>query len=273
MPRLGFRQEYNLSFTMSRSSVLSSLFVMLLLAGCNAAVDTPEALLQQQHERWYRGEDYAVTFVQQTIMHRPDGRIDTTLWYEAGMLGKLRIDFAPIGAGNGMLFRDGKRFILRGGAVVREDSERNPLQLVLMDALVQPVSTTLLELTQLGFDVTQLSEAHWKGRPAYVIGNRSDEEMDADSARLMHPQVWVDQSTLHTVRILTPIAGSTSSLLDVHVDAYTPIAGTEHESRLSFYMDNRLFQEEIYTELRFRDPLPESLFDPDAWTPVSPYWE
>ena len=272
MQRIGFRQEYNLSFAMSRSSV-NILFVMLLLAGCNAAVETPEALLQEQHKRWFRGEDYAVTFVQQTIMHRPNGRTDTTLWYEAGMLGKLRIDFAPIGEGNGMLFRDGKRFILRGGEIVREDSERNPLQLVLMDALVQPVSTTLRELTQLGFDVTQLSEADWKGSPAYVIGDRSDEGLGSDSVSAMHPQIWIDQSTLHTVRILTHIAGSTSSLLDVHVDAYTPIAGTEHESRLSFYLDGRLFQEEIYTQLKFRDPLPESLFDPSEWTPVRPYWE
>ena len=272
MQRIGFRQEYNLSFAMSRSSV-NILFVMLLLAGCNAAVETPEALLREQHKRWFRGEDYAVTFVQQTIMHRPNGRTDTTLWYEAGMLGKLRIDFAPIGEGNGMLFRDGKRFILRGGEIVREDSERNPLQLVLMDALVQPVSTTLRELTQLGFDVTQLSEADWKGSPAYVIGDRSDEGLASDSVSAMHPQIWIDQSTLHTVRILTHIAGSTSSLLDVHVDAYTPIAGTEHESRLSFYLDGRLFQEEIYTQLKFRDPLPESLFDPSEWTPVRPYWE
>jgi hypothetical protein len=59
-------------------------------------IETPAALLAAMHDRYAATRFQTLTFVQQTVLHRPDGRVDSMTWYEAMVPGKLRIDVAPI---------------------------------------------------------------------------------------------------------------------------------------------------------------------------------
>ena len=82
------------------------------------AIATPAALIETMHDRydgaWYK----TLTFVQETIQHRQDGTVDTSTWYEAYEApGRLRIDFAPLEAGNGLLFASDSQYVVQNGAV------------------------------------------------------------------------------------------------------------------------------------------------------------
>ena len=70
------------------------------------------AMQKRYGKSWYK----TATFVQETTNFQPDGTSKTETWYEAMSLpGKLRIDFVPTTAGNGILFTDSKLFIFKDG--------------------------------------------------------------------------------------------------------------------------------------------------------------
>src|SRR5689334_13564942 len=69
-----------------------------------------EALVAAMHDRYVGRWYHTLTFRQKTSRLRPDGTWDVQTWYEALELpGRLRIDFDPVSAGNGVLYaRDGQ---------------------------------------------------------------------------------------------------------------------------------------------------------------------
>jgi hypothetical protein len=93
--------------------------VALLLATAPAAGNaqsgymSPRELVEAVRARYDDDWHESLTFVQQTVFHRPNGSVDSATWYEALMPGMLRIDVAPIDSGNGVLFRDGMRYTIR----------------------------------------------------------------------------------------------------------------------------------------------------------------
>ena len=230
-----------------------------------AAQDDPHALLDAMHARYGAQRAATLTFVQKTILHRPDGRVDTTTWYEAAAPGKLRIDFAPVEAGNGVLYAEGVRYTFQGGELVDERSEVNPLQVLLMDIFTQPVRRTAASLEGLGFDLSRLYETTWQGRPVVVVGAASAADVKA-------PQFWVDSERLVVLRVLQPVGAEGTRLLDVHVTEHKEMEGVPHETALLIYVDDQLVQEEYYHDVRPGAPIDPALFDPADWSIDAPYW-
>ncbi len=93
--------------------ITTTLITVLLAAAAVSAgeIKNGSELITAMHAK-YDGKWYStLTFVQNTITHKPDGTKESATWYEAMNLpGRLRIDFAPIEKGDGMLFADGKIF-------------------------------------------------------------------------------------------------------------------------------------------------------------------
>lgn len=249
--------------------VALALFLALLTpltpAPSVAAQDASHALLEAMHARYAAQRAPTLTFVQETILHRPDGRVDTTTWYEAAAPGKLRIDFAPVEAGNGVLYMGGRRYTFQGGELVDERPEVNPLQVLLMDVFAQPVPRTAAALEGLGFDLSARYETTWQGRSVVVVGAASAADAQA-------PQFWVDAERLVVLRVLQPVGPEGAHLLDVHVTEHTEMDGVPHETALLIYVDDRLVQEEYYHDVRPGAPVDPALFDPADWSLDAPYW-
>ena len=213
---------------------------------------------------WLRAIGHAetMTFVQTTVFHRPDGRTDTTTWYEAMKPGRLRIDFAPLADGNGMLFRGGQQYVFRADTLAATHATYNPLLLTLSEQYLQPVDWTLAKLDSLGIDTAVLGDTTWRERPTYIVGARAGE--------MQRPQYWVDAADGYVVRVLTPMG---TRWLDAVVAGHQRRTRGWTESEITIFVDGALFQEEFYRDVRTDVPLDDALFDPARWAEAGRYWE
>lgn len=242
--------------------VLALLLVLVLPV---TAQITSTAALFDAMRAHHANRPSTLTFVQTTIQHRPDGRADTTTWYEAAVPGKLRIDFAPIEDGNGVLFRDGKRYVFQNGALVNEAPDVNPLQVLLMDIFSRPTDETALVLDTLGYDLELFREGTWDDLSVYVVGAAAEDSTSA--------QFWVDPENLVVVRIIQPVGPEKQFTLDAQVTGHEVVDGVWHENEIMIYVDSHLVQEEYYDQIRLGAPLDDALFDRAAWRLDKPYWK
>lgn len=248
-----------------RKPFVCSLGVLLLLTGSAVAQPaTPRAVLEAMKAAGANREE-TLTFVQTTIRHRPNGAVDTTTWYEAAVPGKLRIDFAPVEQGNGVLYADGRQYVFQNGQLVGNEPDVNPLQVLLMDLFSFPLDRSVHLLDSLGYDLSVMHPASWQGRPVYVVGAAA-----GDTTRA---QFWVDQERLVSVRILQPVGPNGQFMLDAQVPGWERIGGVWHENHLLLYVNGRMFQEEHYRNIRTGIALDPALFDPSNWKLTTPYWQ
>lgn len=248
-----------------RNRLVYPLGLLLFLAGpLLAQPTTPRAVLEAMKAAGANREA-TLTFVQTTIRHRPNGTVDTTTWYEAAVPGKLRIDFAPLEAGNGALYADGKQYVFQNGQLVDSQPDVNPLQLLLMDLFAYPLDRSTHLLDSLGYDLSVMHTASWQGRPVYVVGAAA-----GDTTRA---QFWVDQERLISVRIMQPVGQNGQFMLDAQVPGWERIKGVWHENHILLYVNGRMFQEEHYHNIRTGIALDPNLFDPSHWSISTPYWQ
>lgn len=259
---------------MSRLSALA--FLAVALSSCApssrtvpaapAAVPAPdpassaEALVEAVRVRhgatWYR----TLAFVQETTFHTPQGpRVQT--WYEAlAVPGRLRIDVAPLGAGDAYLFTPDTTYIARPGATVARRPGGNPLLLLGFDVVALPAAETLAGMRALGIDTGAVRADTWQGRPAVVVGGAPGDEAS--------PQVWFDRERLVFVRL---IERSERGQSDVRFNEYRPLGGGWIAPHVEVYTDGRLSMEERYREVRADVALPEGTFDVGAFPGVA-WW-
>src|ERR1043166_7516479 len=113
------------------------------------------AMQQKYGKSWYK----TATFVQQTTNFEPDGTSKVETWYEAmSVPGRLRIDFTPTKAGNGILFTDGKIFVFKDGKVDVTRPFQHPLLILGFDIYRSPASDVTTKLQALKFDLSQFRE-------------------------------------------------------------------------------------------------------------------
>lgn len=248
------------------SRILPVVVVVALAAGACTPSERPmdaRALIEAMHARYAGIRPGSITFVQTTVMHRPGAEADTTTWYEAAVPGRLRIDFAPVEAGNGAIYRDGELFVRSGGKVVARRAEVNPLLLLLMDVYQFDPSLTIDTLDSLGVDLGTIREAEWEGRPVWVVGAAEGDE------RTM--QFWVEKERLITLRVLQPVGGGTA-IFDARVVGHRAMDGYYQEDSIVMYVDGRLYQEEYYDSIRADVDIDPALFDTATTYVTRPYW-
>lgn len=229
-----------------------------------AAPDTTSAreIVERMRSR-YGGPRYeSLTFVQRTIKYPEPGVADTTLWYEAILPGKLRID-TDLEQGNGALFVDGTRYSFKGGVLVDTAPDINPLALVLDEVYSAPVDRSVFLLDSLGFDLSVVREDRWEDEPAWVIGAGEGDDTST--------QVWIEKERLLPVRLVTPLPQG--PVLEARIGGYRNLSGSWVETEIVIHVNGKLYQTEEYTNVRVDVPLDEDLFVPEKWSERSRYWE
>lgn len=222
------------------------------------AFDTPAALIGAMRDR-YDGRWYeTLTFVQETIQYRPDGSADTSTWYEAyAAPGKLRIDFAPLDDGNGILFADDTRYTIQNGAVTDARAQVHPLLLLGFDVYHLPAEETTGKLETLGFDLSKMYETTWQDRPTYVVG--------ADDAGAEVSTFWIDQEHLYFTRMIRYVGPDTSNVQEVQFNDYERLGGGWIAPEVLFDFDGQRVLQETYSEMQTGMALDTTLFNPDHW--------
>lgn len=249
---------------------LAAVGLVATLAGCAPrvptapALDSGAAVVAAMHARWHGVRAPTLTFVQQTVVYRPEAAPDTTTWYEAAAPGRLRIDIEPLADRTAIFYVDGVRTVVRGGEVVSVTPDVNVLLLALMDVYHQPPAVTHRTLDSLGFATSTVHERHWKGRPVVVVG--------AAASDTTVSQLWVDRERLVPLRVVQKLPEG-GPLLDAHVGDYRQIGGVWHEHLIEIFLDGRRYQDEWYRDVHPGVPVEAALFDPSAVPPPRRYWE
>jgi hypothetical protein len=216
--------------------------------------DVVAAMRARYAGKWYN----TLTFRQKTSRLLPNGTWDVQTWYEALALpGRLRIDFEPVSAGNGVLYARDSQFVASNGRVVRAEPGINDLLLLGFDVYANPVSRTEALLRRQGFDLARVHQDSFEGRPMIVVG-----ALNGDQRR---KQFWVDAERLLFVRLLETDPRDSTKVQDIRFVNYEPRGDAWVSPRVEIHSGGKLVFYEDYFEMRTNVPLDESIFDPTPW--------
>lgn len=220
---------------------------------------TGQELISMMRERyagkWYR----TLTFTQKTTL--PDGKVET--WYEALQLpGKLRIDVAPLDSGKTLLFSNDSLYIFEQRRLKASQPLIHPLMVLGFDVYQAPVAETVRKLEELKFDLSQLHQTSWRGRPTYVVG--------AQAGDTTSPQFWIDAERLYFVRSLEPSRKDPAIIKETLFEKYVPLAGGWIEMEVLFLANGKQQVREEYSNPKANVKLNPAIFEPSVWT--APGW-
>jgi len=211
--------------------------------------------------KWFR----TLTFVQQTTIVRADGTRTEQTWYESMRSpGTLRIDVAPLDAGNGSLNLTDKVIVVRGGQVTQTRPDGNPFLPFVAGIYTQPLADTLAQLAPQGYDLTKTRATTVQGRRTWVVGTATPDDLTV-------PQFWVDADRLVVTRVVLRSGAAGSPLLDVALEGYVQSGPSWVATRVTLSAGGAVRQIEEYTDIRTDVNLPDALFDPSQWT-TAPHW-
>lgn len=224
-------------------------------AGSYATGQEVVAAMRARYEgKWYN----TLTFKQQTSRLLASGKWDVQTWYEAMRLpGRLRIDFEPVSAGNGVLYARDSQYVASNGRVIRSGPGINDLLLLGFDVYASPVSRTTELLTRQGFDLSRVHEDAFDGRAMIVVGARRGEEH--------RKQFWIDAERLYFVRLIEPNPRDSTKMQDIRFLNYEPRGDAWVSPRVEIHADGKLVFHEDYSDMKTDVLLDESIFDPTPW--------
>lgn len=216
--------------------------------------DVVEAMRARYDGKWYR----TLTFRQKTSRLLPAGTWKVETWYEAMRLpGRLRIDFDPVSAGNGVLYARDSQFVATNGKLIQSSPGINDLLLLGFDVYANSPARTEALLRRQGFDLSRVHETSFEGRPMVVIG--------ALRGDMRRKQAWIDAERLYFVRLVEPTRADSSKVQDIRFVNYERRGDAWLAPRVEIYNDGKLVFYEDYSDMRTDVSLDESLFDPTPW--------
>ena len=219
---------------------------------------TGEEVLGAMHDR-YAGKWFStMTFTQKTSRLLPTGKWNVQTWYEAMRLpGKLRIDFDPVSAGNGVLYVRDSQFVVQNGRPLRGDPGINELMLLGFDVYASTVPRVATRLRREGFDLTRVHETTFLGRPVIVVGARRGD--------FNRKQFWVDAERMLFVRLLEPTPRDSTKMQDIRFVNYERRGTAWIAPRVEIWSEGKLVFFEDYDDVKINVPLDEALFEPARW--------
>ena len=218
-------------------------------------------LLSQMHDAYAGKWPKTITFVQRTIVTRPNGVVDTTTWYEAlRSPDRLRIDFGDPAKGNGALYTTDSLYVVRAGKVTRTVGSGNPFLPFVAGVYDQPLDSTLRQLASWKFDLSKIRTDTWQGAPVYVVGASSADDLDS-------PQFWIEREHLQPVRFLVKLNPAPDAKPnDIRLERYVPVGGGWLATHVAIMEGGIVRQAEDYSDWRGNVTLPPDFFVAEKWS-------
>ena len=216
--------------------------------------DVVEAMRARYDGQWYK----TLTFRQKTSRLLPNGSWKVETWHEAIKIpGRLRIDFDPVSAGNGVLYARDSQFVATNGRVIQSAPGINDLLLLGFDIYENSSARSVALLRRQGIDLTRVHETTFEGRSMVVVG--------ALRGDLQRKQAWIDAERLYLVRLVEPTRSDSSKVQDIRFVNYERRDGGWIAPRVVIYNDGNLVFTEDYEDVKTNVALDESIFDPTPW--------
>ncbi len=203
---------------------------------------------------WYK----TLTFTQTTTIRMRDGRDTVQTWFETLCFSpdrgtQLRIDVAPLSAGNASISTWDSTWVIRGDTLAAVRASGNPFLPLIEGAYLQPAERTARDVGPWGIDLSKVRSATWNGRRAWVVGTTT--EGDSTSA-----QFWVEIERLVVVRmVLAGPAGRPP--LDVRLDNFEKVGKGWLATRVEMLQGGQRRQLEEYHDWKGDVAIDPLLFD------------
>jgi hypothetical protein len=240
---------------------LRDMKTLLFVAAFIAAAQGPKitdgrSLLRAMHDKYGGKWFHTAVFVQDNTNYGPDGAVSGhNQWdHHFSLPGKLRIDFLPLTDGNGVLLRNDSQYVFQKNQLTGKSPRLFSLLLLAFDAYLLPPDTTIARIERLKFDLSQLHEEQWQGRPVYVAG--------AKAGDLKSRQFWVDKENLYPVRVIEPV--DSVHVRDVQFNKYRRLGDGWIAPEVMMYQDGKPQRLEEYRDPK-EVPVDQKLFDPGNW--------
>ncbi|MCD6067767.1 MAG: hypothetical protein K0S33_2593 [Bacteroidetes bacterium] len=228
-----------------------SLLLLLFPLFCFAQFKTGKDLIISLHKKNYGKPCKTLAFKQTTNKYRNDSLKSSTTWTEyLEYPDKLRIEFGDTLKGNFVVFKNDSSYNYREFAFYKKDENKNLIMLLLGGMYFRKIDDVLKRINAEGIDLSLISEQQVNGKDCYVIGaSKPDSNI---------PQICINKSTL---LLESFTERSNGALLRVDVAERQKACNTEVETKLLIYVDGKLYQEELYYDTKFNQPVPKGKFD------------
>ncbi len=217
-----------------------------------APPNSSKEVLKKMHDK-YAGKWYTTfTFNQTTENYSNDSLIKTATWFEAIKYpDNFRIDFGDPKNGNAVIFTKDSAYNFRNGKLGRVTTNTDDLTFLLGGMYFYPLDAVLSKLSQLGYKLDHFHKNKWKDNDVYVIG--------ANDANEKLSQLWIDKEKMVVVRFIKYENGHKEEGI---LENQKRFGGGWSETGCTFYMDDKLFQKEIYHDCKANVPIDPKFFDP-----------
>jgi hypothetical protein len=156
-----------------------------------------------------------------------------------------------------VLYARDSQFVVQNGRLLRGDPGINPLLLLGFDVYTATVAHTTARLRREGFDMAQVHETTFQGKPVIVVG--------AQKGEYNRKQFWIDKERLLFVRMLEPTPRDTSKMQDIRFVNYEPRGAAWLAPRVEIWSEGKLVFFEDYDDIKVNVDLDDALFQPKQW--------
>ncbi|MFD2245522.1 outer membrane lipoprotein-sorting protein [Pontibacter ruber] len=222
-------------------------------ARLNDGTEVVNAMYQKWKDKWYPN----FAFEQKAIFYENDQVTKEEVWQEIySQPGNLHIRFNGFETGNGVLFAQDSVYNFANGELKSKRPMVHNLVLLSFDVYFLQPAVTAEKLQQLGFNLQQMTESTWQGRPVYVVGT-------SNAADTTTTQFWVDKERLYTVR---SIINSNGAVRDVEINNYKQINNNWVATEIVFKTNGKKTLYEEYFNISFPERTDKSWFDPKQFS-------
>jgi hypothetical protein len=233
---------------------------ILLLLLCSFTVPKRDGrhMLYKMYSRYHGHWQRSLKFIQQTDRYNNDTLTGSETWYETIVYPRsFRIDFGMPSKGNCVLFRNDSAYIFRNSTLAKSRVDSNELLFILGGMYHAPdFAQVKARFLAMHYDLSKGFYTTWHGTTIFVIGAAADgEEVN---------QLWVDTRHYHILRSLRYTDGIKEEIV---MEGHQRLGRRKwSETKVAFYRDGHLLQQETYSHLIANDYI-----DPVIFSPATPW--
>ncbi|MGI8951692.1 MAG: hypothetical protein ACR2FN_08925 [Chitinophagaceae bacterium] len=215
-----------------------------------------DGVLREMYNRYAGKWQHNFTFNQTTENYRNDSLIKTSTWYEYIVYpDKFRIDFGDKKDSNAVIFSKDSTYIFRKGKLAKTTVNDDDLTFLLGGMYFYSLDTIKATLNKFGYNTNKFHEDVWENKHVYIIG--------ADSAKEKTNQICIDKENLIVLRFIKFDNGHKEEGI---FGNHKRFGGGWSETTCSFFIDDKLFQKEIYHDCRADTEIDLKIFDPSKFS-------
>jgi len=237
--------------------LITALFMASFFAKVNTGEDVVKLMYKKYAGKWAR----TLVFDQTTDIYRDTAKT-TQVWHESMYFpDKLRIDREPVASSSSSIFRGDSTYTIRNGKVTASASG-NDLIFLLGGMYFYPLDKTIQKLKSQGYDLSKACEDSYNGKPVYIIGAANKNEKVN--------QLWINKDDLYLVRMIKYGKSSQGVVnkQDAIFGGYIKIGGGGAETKVAFYLNDKLRQVESYYNCKETPDMDQKIFDPQHFEKI-----